>query len=108
MQIQIHSRNLTINERLQDYVEKKLNKLDKYLPHIAEIQVDLSHEHQRRGGERAIAQLTVRNERGTILRSEDKKQADIFAAVDVAVGKIVRHNSRYKGQGRPPARERFP
>ncbi len=107
MQIQIHSRNLTVNERLQDYVEKKLNKLDKYLPHIAEIQVDLSHEHQRRGGERAIAQLTVRNERGTILRSEDKKQADIFAAVDVAVDKMYRQISRYKGKRRRKAGDRF-
>src|SRR5260221_5849614 len=97
MQIQIHSRNLTVNERLQDYVEKKLNKLDKYLPHIAEIQVDLSHEHQRRGGERAIAQLTVRNERGTILRSEDKKQADIFAAVDSATQKMYAATSSSQG-----------
>ncbi len=93
MQIQIHSRNLTVNERLQDYVEKKLNKLDKYLPHIAEIQVDLSHEHQRRGGERAIAQLTVRNEP--------------LIAVDVAVDKMYRQISRYKGKRRRKAGDRF-
>jgi len=107
MEIQIHSRNVTVNERLQDYVEKKLNKLDKYLPHIAEIQVELTNEHQRRGGERAIAQLTVRNERGTILRSEDKKQGDIFAAVDVAVDKMYRQISRYKGKRRRKAGDRF-
>jgi putative sigma-54 modulation protein len=107
MQIQIHSRNLSVTQRLQEYVEKKLGKLDKYLPHIAEIQVDLSQEHQRRGGERAIAQLTVRNDRGTILRSEDKKQTDIFAAVDVAVDKMYRQISRYKGKRRRKAGDRY-
>src|SRR5260221_7036 len=107
MEIQIHARNLTLNQRLEEYVEKKLNKLDRYLPHIAEIHVDLTHEQGRNGGERAIAQLTVRNERGMILRSEDKKQSDIFAAVDMAVDKMYRQISRYKGKRRRRAGDRF-
>ena len=107
MQIQIHARNLTIDPRLEEYVTKKLNKLDRYLPHIAEIHVDLTHEQGRNGGERAIAQLTVRNERGMILRAEDKKQNDIFAAVDMAVDKMYRQISRYKGKRRRRAGDRF-
>jgi putative sigma-54 modulation protein len=107
MQIEIHARNFTVNDRLQDYVEKKLNRLDKYLPHIAQVQLDLAQEHQRKGGERAIAQLTVRNDRGTILRAEDKKQTDIFAAVDMAVDKMYRQISRYKGKRRRKAGDRF-
>jgi putative sigma-54 modulation protein len=107
MQIQIHARNFTVNQRLQDYVEKKLNKLDRYLPHIAEVQLDLTQEHQRKGGERAVAQLTVRNDRGTILRAEDKKQTDMFAAVDMAVDKMYRQISRYKGKRRRKAGDRF-
>jgi putative sigma-54 modulation protein len=96
MEIQINSRNLNVNKRLQDYVEKKLNRLDRYLPHISEVRLDLANEHYRKGGDRSIAQLTVRNSRGTILRAEDKSQNDIFAAVDMVVDKMYRQISRYK------------
>ena len=107
MQIQINARNLSVNPRLQEYVEKKLNKLDRYLPHIAEVHIDLAHEHQRKGGERAIAQLTVRDRRGTILRAEEKRQTDIYAAVDITVDKMYRQISRYKGKRRRHAGDRF-
>jgi putative sigma-54 modulation protein len=107
MQIEIHGRNIHVDQRLQEYVEKKINKLDKYLPNISEIHVDLAHEHQHKGSERAIAQLTVRNNRGTVLRAEDKKQTDIFAAVDMAIDKMYRQISRYKGKQRRRSGERF-
>src|SRR5579859_3320462 len=107
MQIQIHARNLSVTDQIQDYVERKLSRLDKYLPHISEIRVELAHEHLRRGGERAIAQLTVRNGHGIILRAEDKKQSDIFAAVDMAIDKMYRQISRYKGKRRRHTGERF-
>ncbi|MEP7286593.1 MAG: ribosome-associated translation inhibitor RaiA [Chloroflexota bacterium] len=107
MQIQIHARNLTVDQKLQDYVEKKLNKLDKYLPNIAEVHVDLAIEHQHRGGERAIAQLTVRNERGAILRAEDKRETEILAAVDMAVDKMYRQISQYKSKRRRQGGDRF-
>jgi putative sigma-54 modulation protein len=107
MEVQIHSRNLNVSKRLQDYVEKKLNRLDRYLPHISEVRLDLANEHYRKGGDRSIAQLTVRNSRGTILRAEEKSQNDIFAAVDLVVDKMYRQISRYKGKRRRHAGDRF-
>ncbi len=107
MEIQIHTRNLDVSNRLREHVEKKLSRLDRYLPHIAEVRVDLAQEHQKRGGDRSVAQLTVRNSRGTILRAEDKSQADIFAAVDMVIDKMYRQISRYKGKRRRRAGDRF-
>ncbi len=107
MEIQINTRNLDVSKRLQEHVEKKLSRLDRYLPHISEVRVDLAQEHQKRGGDRSIAQLTVRNNRGTILRAEDKSQADIFAAIDVVIDKMYRQISRYKGKRRRRAGDRF-
>jgi putative sigma-54 modulation protein len=107
MEIQIHTRNLDVSKRLREHVEKKLSRLDRYLPHIAEVRVDLAEEHQKRGGNRSVAQLTVRNSRGTILRAEDKSQGDIFAAVDMVVDKMYRQISRYKGKRRRRAGDRF-
>src|SRR5205809_200161 len=106
MEIQIHTRNLDVSDRLQEHVEKKLSRLDRYLPHISEVRVDLAEEHQKRGGNRSVAQLTVRNSRGTILRAEDKSQGDIFAAVDLVIDKMYRQISRYKGKRRRRAVDR--
>jgi putative sigma-54 modulation protein len=107
MDIQIHARNFHVSDKLQQHVEKKLNRLDRYLPHISEIQVELAQEHYKRGGDRAIVQLTVRNSRGVILRAEEKSQNDIFAAVDVVVDKMHRQISRFKGKRRRRAGDRF-
>jgi putative sigma-54 modulation protein len=107
MQIQIHAKNITVNERLGDYAEKKLNRLDRYLPNIVRVDLELSEERRRQGGNRAVAQLTVRNTRGTILRAEDKTQTDPFAAVDVVIDKMYRQISRYKGKRQRRAGDRF-
>lgn len=107
MNVEIHAKNLEVDDRLRNYVEKKVNRLDRYLPHIAAVRVDLGTEHRRKAGDRPVAQLTVRNERGTILRAEDKQQADIFAAVDTVVDKIYRQISRYKGKRLRRTGERF-
>jgi len=97
MNITIHSKNLTLSSRLQDYADNKVGKLERYLPNIVEARLDLRKEKQR-GKEQPIAQLTVRNDRGMVLRAEDKKQEDLFAAVDVVVDKMYKQISRYKGK----------
>ena len=104
MQIQIHARNLSVTDRIQDYVERKLSRLDKYLPQISEVRVELAHEHMRKGGERAIAQLTVRNGRGTILRAEDSQSPRICKPVQRPADASL---SRVSSEGFvPPPRSR--
>lgn len=98
MELKIHARNVDISNRLQEHVEKKVNKLDRYLPNIQEVRVDLAIERRRQGGDQCIAQLTVRNTRGVILRAEEKRQPDLYAALDVALDKMYRQIRRYKGK----------
>jgi len=100
MNVQIHARNLEVNDRLRDYVEQKLSRLDHYLPSVMEVRVDLSHDHRRAEGDRSSAQLTVRDGRGTILRAEEKQRDDVFAAVDAALDKLYRQINRYKDKRR--------
>lgn len=94
MDVTIRGRNITVTDRLNDYVMKKASKLDRYLPTIDEAHMDLSVEKTRSAQDRQVAQLTVRNG-GTILRAEERDQ-DIFAAIDVVVDKMQRQISRYK------------
>jgi putative sigma-54 modulation protein len=107
MEVQIHARNVELQPRVREYVEKKLSKLDRYMPSIVEARVDLASERQKRGGDRAVAQLTVRDQRGTILRAEDKSQTDMLAAVDVVLDKMYRRIRSYKGKQRRHGGDRF-
>ncbi len=97
MDIIIHGRNVDITPRLQSYVERKVERLDRYMPNIIEVHVDLAEEKSSRTGDRQVAQITLRNDRGTILRAEERT-VDLFAAVDAVVDKMYRQIERYKGK----------
>lgn len=97
MDVNIHSHNLEITERLESYVEKKTDRLDRYMPNITQVNVDLSTENTRSVGERQVAQITVRDDRGTILRAEERSN-DIFAAIDTVIDKLYRQINRYRGK----------
>ncbi|HEY76001.1 MAG TPA: ribosome-associated translation inhibitor RaiA [Thermoflexia bacterium] len=94
MDIQLNARNLEITPRLQEYVEKKVSRLGRYLPGLAEVRVDLAVENTRSSDQRQVAQLTAWVG-GTVLRAEERA-GDLFAAIDVAVDKMRRQISRYK------------
>lgn len=98
MEPTIHVKNMKLTPRLQAYVSKKTERLDRYMPNIAELQMELSaHQHARSADDRKIAQLTVRDTRGTILRAEEHHN-DIFAAIDMVIDKIYRQIKRYRGK----------
>jgi putative sigma-54 modulation protein len=107
MELKIHTRNVDVTPRLQEHVEKKVSRLDRYLPNIHEVRVDLAIERRKQGMDQCIAQLTLRNTRGAILRSEEKRQPDIYAALDVALDKMYRQIERYKGKRKPRGVSRF-
>ncbi len=99
MDLKIHARNVELTDRLREHVERKVSKLDRYLPNIREVRVDLAIERHKQL-ERCIAQLTLWDTRGTILRAEEKRQSDIYAALDMSLDKMYRQIRRYKGKRR--------
>ncbi|RLC67525.1 MAG: ribosome-associated translation inhibitor RaiA, partial [Chloroflexi bacterium] len=98
MEVSIVTRNLEVTPRLQEYVEQKVSKLDRYLSSIDEARVDLAVENTRNAAHRQVAQLTVRT-KGTILRAEERTQ-DMFASIDAVLDKMYRQIARYKGKRR--------
>ena len=96
-ELDIQARNLEVTDRINDYIEKKASKLDKFLPAIEETRVELSFEKSARSAaDRHVAQITVRG-KNLLLRSEERAD-DIFAAFDTAMDKIQRQIDRYKGK----------
>jgi putative sigma-54 modulation protein len=107
MDVIIQGHNLKVTDALETYTRKKLDKLDRYLPNIHDVRVDLSHEHTKRGEDMAIAQITVRHARGAILRAEERSPGDINMVLSSAVDKMYRRIQRFKGKSVRKGRERF-
>ena len=99
MDIRVNGRHFNITPRVQQYVEKKTAKLDRYMPNLKEIKVDLSEMNSRNAEERKIAQITAIDTRGTILRAEERSE-DIFSAIDSVVDKLYKQIRRYRGKQR--------
>ena len=96
MQLRIHGKNMQVTDWMESYVEKKLGKLDRYLPNIDETRVELSVESTRNAGDGQICQVTVHT-KGRILRAEERS-SDMRDAIDSVVDKMYRQIARYKGK----------
>jgi putative sigma-54 modulation protein len=97
IEVEVYGRSMEVTDRIQDYVTKKVSKLDRFLPGIDEARVDLAYvKSARSAADRQVAQITVRG-KGYILRAEERAD-DIFAAVDAALEKMQRRIERYKGK----------
>jgi putative sigma-54 modulation protein len=96
MELIIKGKNVELTDRLRDYLEKKVGKLDRYLPSITEAWVELSTEGTKAAQDRQVCQLTVRSN-GTILRAEERSD-DMFSSIDTVLDKMYRQIARYKGK----------
>jgi putative sigma-54 modulation protein len=96
MQIIVTTKNVELSDWLRSYVEKKVNKLDRYLPTIDEARVELSVHKTKSVGDSQVVQLTLRAN-GAILRSEERS-ADMQSSIDAVMDKITRQIERYKGK----------
>jgi putative sigma-54 modulation protein len=96
MQLAISGKNLEVTDSLRAYVEKKIGRLDRYLPNVSDARVELAVENTRASRDRQIAQVTLRT-RQAILRAEEAS-ADMFASIDAVFEKMQRQADRYKGK----------
>jgi putative sigma-54 modulation protein len=95
--IEITGKNMEVTDRINEYVEKKIVKLDRLLPNIDDVRIDLAFvKSARSAADRQVAQITLRG-KGFILRTEERAD-DLFAAFDTSVDKMQRQIERFKGK----------
>lgn len=95
--IVINVKNTELTDRIREYVEKKVPRLERLLPDIETVKFDLSvARNARNRSDREIAQLTITG-KGFVLRTEER-DVDLLAAVDKAVDKMQRQIERFKGK----------
>lgn len=98
MQVILQGRNVQITDRLREYVESKVDKLDRYLSSAGEARMELAIEQTKSAEDRHVAQLTIRS-KGVLLRSEERS-SDMFTSVDMVMDKIRRQIDRYRSKRR--------
>ncbi len=96
-QINIQTKNISMGDRLSEYVENRVQKLEKYIEGIVEVKIDLEYNDSvRDADERYIAQITMRGKK-FILRTEEASE-DITSAFDAALYNLHRRIKKYKGK----------
>ena len=102
MELTIRGENVTVTPELEEFVQKKLSKLGRYMPNIESVHVDLRVQKSHRGPDIVVAQITLRHSRGAILRTEEKmdkvEHGTLKAALVAASDKMYRRIRRFKGK----------
>lgn len=96
MQLTVHGRHLEVTDWVRQYVEKKVTRLERYLPQMQEIRAELTQSETRAADDRYTAQITLWAN-GQILRAEEST-SDIFASIDATVDKMASQMQRFKGR----------
>src|SRR5690606_9053657 len=95
--VEVQTRHIRLTERIEEYVNKKAENLDRYLPAIDEVRVELAHHKAARdANDRNVAQVTVFG-KGVTLWSEERAD-EVLAAFDRALDKMQRQIERHKGK----------
>ncbi len=96
MQVIISGKNMEVSDWLREYVEKKVSKLDRYLPSLTEVRVELAQEDTKSAKQSQVVQVTLRAN-GAILRGEERS-SDLTAATDAVMEKLHKQIERYKAK----------
>jgi putative sigma-54 modulation protein len=113
MELQITGSNTEITPAAQRYIELKLNKINKHLPDIIDVKVEISEEKTKSPQQRYLVRVTVNSGvAGSVFHGEERAE-DLFKAVDRVVEIMTRQLERHKGKlydkgrGNPLARGRY-
>ncbi|NPV08368.1 MAG: ribosome-associated translation inhibitor RaiA [Anaerolineae bacterium] len=94
--ISIKARDVELTDWLENYVENKIGKMDRYLPVLTEARIELRYESIRDASSRYVAEVTCWGGKVTI-RGEERGP-DVTAAIDSVVDVLYRQIVRYKGK----------
>ncbi|MGA7672176.1 MAG: ribosome-associated translation inhibitor RaiA [Nitrolancea sp.] len=93
MDVQIKTKNIRLTDSLEEYIQRRLQKLDKVNENVIDAKLEVRTERNRSGGEQHVAQLTIAT-KNSILRSEEKNH-DLHTAIDLAVDRMARQIRRF-------------
>lgn len=93
MQIQIKAKDYKVSPGLREFVQGRVDKLERLIGRVTDAKLELTHERPRTGGERLTAQLTIATKHA-ILRAEER-HPEAHRAIDLAIEKMERRVQRF-------------
>ena len=96
MEMQILSRNMKLSGHSEEYIQKKVARLERHLREQAEARLELRRTARRSETDRFVAQMTI-NASGATLRGQETGLT-LFAAVDAVTDVMDKQIRRYKGR----------
>jgi putative sigma-54 modulation protein len=114
MELQITGTNTELTPRAQSYIKQKLTKLNKHLPEIISIKVEVIEEPTKSKQQRYLIKATVTSGIGKASFHSEERAEDVFKAVEKVATILTRQLEKHKGKiyrgGRrnPLARGKFP
>jgi putative sigma-54 modulation protein len=88
MQLHVKGKNLEVSDSMRQYVERKLQKLDRRVHELTEVEIELAVERNPSIAESQVAEAIV-HLKGHTLRARETAR-DMKTAVDQLVDKLVR------------------
>jgi putative sigma-54 modulation protein len=113
MDFQITGTNTEITPKAHSYIERKLSKLNKHLPDIIDIKVEVAEEQTKSPQQRYLVRATVNSSSGRVAFHAEDRAADLFKAIDKVASMLTRQLEKHKGKlyqrgrGNPLARGKF-
>jgi len=94
MKLTIRTHNTSAFDNFHEHAEKRLGRLERLLPRVDDVVVEVEHEETRAAAHRYAVQVTV-HAGPSILRAEERS-ADPRVALDVAADVLARQARRHK------------
>ena len=97
MQLHVKGKNLEVSDSMRSYVERKLQKLDRRVHELTEVEIELAVERNPSIADSQVAEATV-HLKGHTLRARETAR-DMKAAVDKLVRQVRDlHDKRVRGR----------
>lgn len=89
MDLRIYTRHLKLTEGIEEYINQKSNRLEKYLDPESQVKVKISCKDDKKKVE-----ITLTQENGSIIRAEEL-QDDLYSAIDIVYERIDNQVEKY-------------
>jgi len=96
MELKITGKNMELTPTVRRYIERKLGKLNRYLPNIIESKVEFSEEKTKSPQQHFVVRVTVSGN-NIRLHSEERGE-DLFQAIDKIAAIVTRQLEHHKGK----------
>jgi ribosomal subunit interface protein len=94
MNLTIRGHHTHVDERFRELAEKKLARLERYLPRIDSLVVEVEHEETRAANHRFEVQIALRSGPASLRTQE--RGADPLTALELAADAMARQARRHK------------